>query len=146
MKDLKSLLGLGQLLPAQSISATTKTKYVDMANYNSVAFLVNAGQLDTTGTYTITIQESATTADTAFADIAAGDYIGGAVPSIVLENASGKENVSQLIGYKRSDNSKRYVRVALTLAGSANALVSVDALVAQGITEPAATPTVGTAV
>lgn len=132
------------MLAAQTITGTTNTNLIDLAGVESCTFVVNAGAGTSTGIYTITVQESATTTGTAFADTAAGNYID---TPVTLSAASGHNTFTQQIGYVRSDNTKRYVRLAITKDGNGNSqLVGVDVILGNTRATPAADATPAAAV
>ncbi|CEG09477.1 hypothetical protein BN961_02903 [Afipia felis] len=87
-------------------TATLKGGTVDIANYNSALLVVNTGAIDSSGAYSIAIQESDTTTDGDFANVAADDLL-GALPTTLAASTVYRQ------GYI---GSKRYIRAVITKA------------------------------
>lgn len=104
MKDGISGLGLVASLVPAVITATTKGSHADLQNFNSVTLIVNTGAIAGDGIYAITMQESDTTTDGDFTDVAAGDLL-GTLPAGLEASTVYKQ------GYV---GSKRYVRAVIT--------------------------------
>lgn len=96
-------------IESSKITASTTGTAQDTAGYESVMAIVNFGVV-TDGTHTFTLQESATTTDGDFSDVAAADLM-GAFTAVT----SASDEVLQQVGYK---GSKRYVRVKDTVSGA----------------------------
>jgi hypothetical protein len=104
-RDLTSSIAvLASIAPAVQ-TATAKGTAVDSAGYESVTVIINAGAVAGSGNFTPKLQESDTTTDGDFTDVAAADLV-GSFPS-QLEASS-----VVTVGYR---GAKRYVRPVLTL-------------------------------
>ncbi|MCO5131203.1 MAG: hypothetical protein M9932_11630 [Xanthobacteraceae bacterium] len=104
MRDIASNIGAVLALSPAVQAATIKGNAVDTAGFGSVAFVVNTGAVAGAGDYTAKVQESDTTTDGDFTDVAAGDLV-GTLPATLTANGSFKQGY---IGHKR------YVRVVVT--------------------------------
>lgn len=104
MRDLASnLAAVASLVPAVK-AATAKGTEVDLRDYDSAMLVINTGAIASSGLYDIKMQESATTTDGDFTDVAAGDLV-GALPAALAENTVYRQSY---IGRKR------YVRAVIT--------------------------------
>jgi hypothetical protein len=104
LRDLVSNIGAVLALSPAVQAATIKGNAVDLLGFNSVAFVVNTGAIVSAGDFTAKLQESDTTTDGDFTDVAAGDLI-GALPASLAADSSVRQ------GYT---GGKRYVRVVVT--------------------------------
>ncbi len=105
MKDLHSKIkAVASLVPAVQ-SATLAGTAVDLRGYSSAELVVNTGAIAGSGLYVMALQESDSTTDGDFADVAAADAIGTALP------ASLAENTVYRLGYR---GGKRFVRAKIT--------------------------------
>lgn len=104
MKDLVSKLGVVPTLAPAVQAATAKGTTVDLQGFNSAALIVNTGAIAGAGLYVMSLQESDTTTDGDFTDVAAGD-MQGTLPASLAENTAYK------VGYK---GTKRYLRGVIT--------------------------------
>lgn len=144
MKDLKSRIGLVQLLEPQDTSDTdTSSKILDTFGFNAACVVVDVGTItgvDASNYLTPVLQESDTTADTDFTAVGAGD-IQGAFTKI---DATNEDQLLQVVGYI---GSKRYVRVKLDYTGTAitTSLVGVTGIVGRPRVLPAVAPAAVTA-
>lgn len=76
MKDGISSLGLVASLAPAVVTATTKGNHADLQGFNSATLMINTGAIAGDGLYVIAIQESDTTTDGDFTDVAVGDLLG----------------------------------------------------------------------
>lgn len=107
MKDtLRDTTVVASLVPAVQ-AATLKGSAVDLAGYNSALMVVNTGAIASDGDYGIAIQESDTTTDADFTNVAATD-LNGALPATLEASKVYRQ------GYI---GSKRYIRAVITKAG-----------------------------
>lgn len=104
MRDISNNIGPVQTLAPAVHAATLKGSAVDLAGFNSAAVVVNTGAIAGSGLYAVSVQESDTTTDGDFADVAAADLV-GTLPA-ELEAASVYK-----VGYI---GLKRYVRAVIT--------------------------------
>lgn len=126
MKDGISNIGLAASVAPAVQTATVKGSAVDLQGYNSATAIINTGAIAGAGNFTATIQESDTTTDGDFSDVAAGDLL-GTLPAALAADSVYKQ------GYR---GTKRYVRVVLTLNSGTS--IAAGALFALG--EPALAP------
>lgn len=87
-------------------TATLKGSAVDLANVNSALMVVNTGAIDTAGAFSIAIQESDTTTDGDFANVAAADLLGALPTTLAASTVYRQSYVGK----------KRYVRAVITKA------------------------------
>ena len=73
MRDLSNNIGAVQTLAPAVHAATLKGSAIDLAGFNSAAVVVNTGAIAGSGLYAVSVQESDTTTDGDFADVAATD-------------------------------------------------------------------------
>jgi len=104
MRDLASNIGVALALSPDVQAATIKGTAVDLKGFNSAALVVNTGAIAGAGNYTAKLQESDTTTDGDFSDVAAPGLI-GALPAVLTADGSFKQ------GYV---GTKRYIRVVVT--------------------------------
>lgn len=104
MKDTYSSLGIVATLDPADHAATTKGNAVDLQGFNSANLVINTGVITAAGKYDVKLQESDTTTDGDFTDVAAGDLL-GKLPTALAAAAVYKQ------GYK---GSKRYLRAVIT--------------------------------
>lgn len=104
MKDFISGIGLLASLVPAVVAATAKGTHADLQGFNSATLIVNTGAIAGDGLYDIRLQESDTTTDGDFTDVAAGDLI-GTLPAALAASSVYKQ------GYK---GIKRYIRAVIT--------------------------------
>jgi hypothetical protein len=104
MKDGISGLGIVATLVPAVVAATTKGTAVDLQGFNSATLVVNTGAIVSDGLYDVKLQESDTTTDGDFTDVAAGDLL-GTLPAGLAASTVYKQ------GYK---GVKRYIRAVIT--------------------------------
>lgn len=121
MRDLASnLSAVATLVPAVH-AATLKGTTVDLRGFDSAALIVNTGAIAGAGLYVMSLEESDTTTDGDFADVAAADTIGDALPASLAA-----DTVYEL-GYI---GSKRYVRAVITKTSGTS--IAAGAVVVRG--------------
>jgi hypothetical protein len=104
VKDAISNIGVVSTLVPAVVAATTKGTAVDLQDFNSAALLINTGAIAGDGLYVVSMQESDTTTDGDFTDVAAGDLL-GELPASLAASTTYKQ------GYK---GTKRYIRAVIT--------------------------------
>lgn len=104
MKDGISGLGLVASLAPAVITATTKGDHADLQGFNSATLIINTGAIAGDGLFVVAIQESNTTTDGDFTDVAVDDLL-GALPAELAANTVYSQ------GYK---GTKRYIRAVIT--------------------------------
>lgn len=107
MRDLASNIGAVLALSPAVQAATIKGYTIDTNGFESVAFIINTGAIASAGDFTAKVQESDTTTDGDFTNVAAGDLI-GTLPATLTADGSFKQSY---IGHKR------YVRLVATKNG-----------------------------
>ena len=127
MKSKKGLIGLVQLIKPQDLAhTTTKSSILDTQNCGTAEILLSMGVftgVDGSNYMTPKLQESNTTAEGDFTDVAAADIDG----AFTVVNSTAKDETIQRVAYR---GSKRYVRAVLTYTGTGitASLVSVSGL------------------
>lgn len=97
---------VASLVPAVQ-AATLKGGTVDTRGYGTALMVVNTGAIVSSGDYVIAMQESDTTTDGDFADVAAADLIGTLPATLVASTV-----------YRQAyTGSKRYLRAVITKTG-----------------------------
>ena len=97
---------VASLAPAVQ-AATLKGSTVDLQGFDSALMVVNTGAIASAGDYSLAMQESDTTTDGDFVNVAAGDLL-GAIPASLEDTKTYRQ------GYI---GSKRYVRAVITKNG-----------------------------
>lgn len=115
MKDGISGIGVVATLAPADYAATTKGAAVDLQGFNSAAIIVQSGVITAAGVYDVKLQESDTTTDGDFTDVAAGDLL-GALPGALAAASVYKQ------GYK---GVKRYIRAVITKQGGTSIVAGV---------------------
>lgn len=126
MKDLHSSMSPASTLAPAVYAATTKGTAVDLQGFGSAELVINAGAIVSDGLYDVKLQESDTTTDGDFTDVAAKDLL-GALPD-ALEAASTYRQ-----GYV---GGKRYIRAVITKQSGTS--VAASAVIVRG--HPAVAP------
>lgn len=104
MRDLASNIGVvASLVPAVQ-TATLKGSAVDLRGYDSAALVINTGAIAGAGLFDIKLQESDTTTDGDFTDVAAANLIGD-LPSALAASTVYRQSY---VG------TKRYIRAVIT--------------------------------
>jgi len=104
MKDTYSDFSIAATLVPAVQAATANGTAVDLQGFNSATLVINTGAIASSGLYAIKIQESATTTDGDFTDVAAADLL-GSLPAGLAADTAYKQ------GYV---GNKRYVRAVIT--------------------------------
>jgi hypothetical protein len=104
MRDIANNIGVDQTLAPVDYTATTKGTAADLQGFNSAAVIVNTGAITSAGLYVVSVQESDTTTDGDFANVAATDLV-GALPASLAATSVYK------VGYV---GGKRYIRAVIT--------------------------------
>jgi len=117
-----------QALAPAVVSAAANGVAVDLAGFDSALFVINTGAIVGAGDYGVKLQESDTTTDADFSDVAAADQL-GTIPATLAANSAYRVGY---IGSKR----KRYVRAVVTKAGGTS--IALGATVVLG--HPAIAP------
>ena len=138
LRDIKNNVSvMPSLVPAARTAAASGTA-VDTKGFDSAAFVLETGAL-TDGAFTFIPQESDTTTDGDFSEVAAGN-LDGTLPT-VSGNDSPPTGASAItvIGYK---GIKRYLRVRATVTGLASPAVGgvVGGSILLGNSQQAPTP------
>ena len=119
MKDGISGLSLVASLVPAVVTATTKGSHAALQGFNSATLIINTGAIAGDGLFVVAIQESDTTTDGDFADVAAGDLL-GLLPAALEASTVYKQ------GYK---GNKRYIRAVITkTSGTSIAASAIFAL------------------
>jgi len=120
MRDLQSNLGaIASLVPAV-YAATTKGNAVALNGFESAMLVVNTGAIASDGDYSVKLQESDTTTDGDFTDVAAGDLV-GALPTTLEASSVYRQGY---VGHKP------YVRAVITKASGTS--IAAGAVVVLG--------------
>ena len=104
MRDLASNISVSMSLIPATQSATAKGTAVDLLGFDSAALVITTGAIVSSGLYVMSLQESATTTDGDFTDVAASNVVGTLPTSLA---ASSSYKVSYV-------GTKRYVRAVIT--------------------------------
>jgi hypothetical protein len=128
MRDLASNIGTVQAVAPAVLTATTKGTAIDLLGFNAAAVIVNTGAIAGSGNFTAKLQESDTTTDGDFTDVAAGDLI-GTLPATLAASATVKQSY---IG------NKRYIRAVLTLNSGTSIAAGAVAVLGDARNRPVA--------
>lgn len=128
MRDLASNIGVVLALSPAVQAATIKGNTIDTNGFESVAFIVNTGAIASAGDFGLKVQESDTTTDGDFTDVAAGDLV-GTLPATVTADGSFKQSY---IGHKR------YVRLVATKNGGTSVAIGAVAVLGGAHQRPVA--------
>lgn len=128
MKDSFSDFGVVASLAPAVVSATTKGAHADLQGFNSALVVVNTGAVAGDGDYVIALQESATTTDGDFTDVAAKDLL-GTLPATLEANKAYKQ------GYV---GNKRYIRAVITKTGGTSIAAGAVIVVGNAALSPVA--------
>lgn len=107
MRDTYSGQAVAVALAPAVQAATIKGGAVDLKGYNSALVVITTGAIASAGDFTAKVQESNTTTDGDFTDVAAADLV-GALPASLTDTASVRQ------GYI---GKRRYIRVVATKNG-----------------------------
>jgi len=128
MKDSVSDFGVVASLAPAVVSATTKGAHADLQGFNSALLIVNTGAIAGDGDYVVALQESHTTTDGDFTDVAAKDLL-GALPATLEANKAYKQ------GYV---GNKRYIRAVITKTGGTSIAAGAVIVVGNAALSPVA--------
>ena len=119
MKDGISGLGLVASLVPAVVTATTKGSHADLQGFSSATLIISTGAIAGDGLYVVAIQESDTTTDDDFADVAVGNLLGSLPAALEADTVYAQ-------GYK---GNKRFIRAVITkTSGTSIAAGAVFAL------------------
>ena len=108
MRDIANNIGVVNALSPAVQAATIKGNAIDTKGFGSIAFVVNSGAIASAGDFTVKVQESDTTTDADFSDVAASDLAGNTLPASLAADSSYK------VSYV---GNKRFIRVLSTSTG-----------------------------
>lgn len=120
MRDLASNISPVLALSPAVQAATIKGAAIDLRGFNSAMLTVITGAIAGAGDFTAKLQESDTTTDGDFADVAAADLVGSLPASLTADGCF-------KLGYI---GNKLFVRVVLTKNGGTS--IAAGAMVAKG--------------
>lgn len=103
---------------------------IDLKGFDSALIVVNTGTISGDGDFSFKLQESDTTDNGDFADVAPADVL-GAAPATLAANSAYRLGY---IGSKR----KRYIRLALTKAGGTSIQLGAVAILGHAERAPVA--------
>lgn len=126
MRDLHNTIGAVLALSPAVLAATIKGLTVDVRGFNSAELIINTGAIVGAGDFTAKLQESDTTTDGDFTDVAADDLLGALPTSLTADGAF-------RIGYI---GKRDFVRVVVTKNGGTS--IAAGAVVVKG--SPALAP------
>lgn len=129
MRDLAPNLGVVLALSPAVQAATIKGNVIDTAGFGSLAFIINTGAIAAAGSFTISVQESDTTTDGDFTDVAAGDLTSNSLVAPVAADTSYK------VGYI---GNKRYARIVATKNGGTSVAIGAVAVKGHAASRPVA--------
>jgi hypothetical protein len=120
MRDIVSNIGAVQVVGPAVLSATNTSAAIDLSEFGSAALIINTGAIVGAGDFTAKLQESDTTTNGDFTDVAAGDLIGTFPTSLTADGVV-------KIGYI---GNKRYIRSLVTKNGGTS--IAVGAVLIKG--------------
>lgn len=109
-----------QALAPAVVAAPVLGNAIDLNGFDSALFVVNTGAVAGSGDFGLKLQESDTTTEGDFSDVAPADQL-GSLPTTLAANTAYR------IGYIGSKR-KRYARVAVTKAGGTSIALSASAI------------------
>ncbi|MBY3070754.1 hypothetical protein HFO71_10415 [Rhizobium laguerreae] len=119
-----------QALAPAVVSAAVAGSPVDLSGFDSALFVINTGAIAGSGDFGVKLQESDTTTEADFADVAPADQL-GTVPATLAANSAYRLGY---IGSKR----KRYVRILVTKAGGTSIALGATAVLGHPAIAPVA--------
>lgn len=128
MRDLYSNIGAVLALAPAVKTAAGEGPAIDTKGFGSVAIVVNTGAIAGAGDFGVKLQESDTPTSGDFTD-AAADVVDTNAPATLAATSSYK------LGYR---GFKRYVRLALTMAGGTSIAAGAVAVLDQAQSRPVA--------
>jgi hypothetical protein len=114
MRDLHHLIGAVLALSPAVQAATIKGPAIDLRGFAEAELIITTGAIVGAGDFTAKLQESNTTTDGDFTDVAAADLLGTLPVSLTAEGAFKQGYIG----------SKRFVRVVLTKNGGTSIAVA----------------------
>ena len=128
MRDLSNNIGVSQTLAPVDYAATTKGTAVDLLGFNSAALVINTGAITSSGLYAVKMQESDTTTDGDFTDVAAADLV-GSLPDSLAATSTYKQ------GYI---GTRRYVRAVITKTSGTSIVAGATVVLGHPASAPVA--------
>jgi hypothetical protein len=128
MRDIASNIGTVPALAPAVQTATVKGIAVDTTGFGSAAIVINTGAIAGSGNFTAKLQESDTSTDGDFADVAASDLV-GVLPTALEASSVYKQSY---IGHKQ------FVRVVLTLNSGTSIAAGAVAVLGNASKRPVA--------
>lgn len=128
MRDISSNIGTVLALAPAVQTATVKGVAVDTTGFEALAFVINTGAIAGSGNFTAKVQESDTTTDTDFTDVAAAQLV-GTLPTALAASTVYRQGY---IGFKK------YARVVLTLNSGTSIAAGAVAVLGRTHSKPVA--------
>lgn len=119
-----------QALAPAVVAAAANGVAIDLAGFDSALFVINTGAIVGAGDFGVKLQESNTTTDADFSDVAAVDQL-GTIPATLAANTAYRVGY---IGSKR----KSYVRLAVVKAGGTSIALGAMAVLGHPAIAPVA--------
>lgn len=119
-----------QALAPAVVTASGAGAAIALAGFDSALFAVNTGAIVGAGDFSVKLQESDTTTEGDFTDVAAADRL-GTLPTTLVANTAYR------IGYIGS-NRKKYVRLVVTKAGGTSIALGAVAILGHPAIAPVA--------
>lgn len=120
MRDIASNIGVAPVISPAVLSATNTSAAIDLTEFGSAALVISSGAIVGAGDFTAKLQESDTTTNGDFTDVAADNLI-GSLPSTLTADGVVK------VGYI---GSKRYIRSVVTKNGGTS--IALAAVLVKG--------------
>jgi hypothetical protein len=128
-RDLHSDIGFTESIRPAVLAASASGSAVDTRGFDSAVMVFTAGAIVASGNMTLTMQESDTTTDGDFANVAAAD-LNGVTPAVPLTaNQFGK------LGYR---GAKRYLRARAVLNSGTSVALAAGFVLGRSETAPVA--------
>lgn len=118
MRDLAPNIAPVQVVEPVVLTGNRTSAAIDLLDFRSVAFVVSTGAIAGSGSFSMTLQESDTTAGGDFADVPA-DRLSGSLDTPF------EADTTQKIGYV---GHKRFVRAVISKASGTSIAVAVTAV------------------
>lgn len=109
-----------QAIAPAVVNAAASGAAIALKGFDSALFVINTGAIAGSGDFAVKLQESDTTTDADFTDVAAVDQL-GTLPATLAANTAYRVGY---IGSKR----KKYVRLAVTKAGGTSIVLGAVAI------------------
>ncbi|TCM57833.1 hypothetical protein C8J36_102636 [Rhizobium sp. PP-F2F-G48] len=130
MKDTYHDMKAVQAIAPAVLAAAATGAAIDLSGFDSAVLVVNTGAIVASGDFGVKLQESNTTTEADFADVAPADRL-GAIPATLTANTTYRLGY---IGSKR----KRYIRAVVTKAGGTSIAVAAVAVLGHPAIAPVA--------